>query len=168
MWSYKSANFNNFRTKLTEVDWDECLASEDPDQAVNEWTTKFLEVVTEEIPHKEVTVRPTENRWYNGYLRRLCRKQSHDHKLWTKHRTPWAWERYRSSRNTYHQEVDRLKLEKVVVCCKGDHGEQEILLDTINDVRKRGLQHRRGKSEVIQRLLHRCPVTTQLAGKPNL
>jgi hypothetical protein len=111
MWSYKTTNFDNFRTKLTEVDWDECLTSEDLDQAVDEWTTKFLEVVTSEIPHKEVTVRPTQNKWYNGYLRKLCRKQRHNHRLWTQHRTPWAWERYRTSRNTYHQEVDRLKQE---------------------------------------------------------
>ena len=111
MWSYKTANFDNFRTGLNEVDWDECLAEDDPELAANIWTNKFLEVVNTQIPHKEVTVRPTNNKWYNGYLRKLCRKQLHNHRLWTQHRTPWAWERYRASRNTYHQEVDRLRQE---------------------------------------------------------
>ena len=111
MWSYKTTNFDNFRTKLGEVAWDECLTSDDPNQATEEWTNKFMDVVREKIPHKEVTVRPTDSRWYNGYLRKLCRKQMRDHKLWTKHRTPWAWENYRATRNTYHQEVDRLKTE---------------------------------------------------------
>ena len=111
MWSYKTANFDHFRTKLNEVDWEECLASDDPDLTTTEWTEKFLEVVNNEIPHKDVTVRPAEHKWYNGYLRKLCRKQRHDHKLWTQHQTPWAWERYRTSRNKYHQEVDRLRQE---------------------------------------------------------
>ena len=111
MWSYKSANFDNFRTSLNEVDWDECLVGENPDLAVNTWTEKFVDVVNTHIPHKEVTVRPMDHKWYNGHLRKLCRKQRHDHKLWTQHRTPWAWERYRASRNTYHQEVERLRQE---------------------------------------------------------
>jgi hypothetical protein len=100
MWSYKTANFDNFRTKLDNVEWDECLASDDPDTATTQWTNNFLEVVNGEIPHKDVTVRPMESKWYNGYLRKLCRKQRHDHKLWTQHLTPWARERYRISRNT--------------------------------------------------------------------
>jgi hypothetical protein len=111
MWSYRTANFDNFRDSLNEVEWDDCIVGNDPDLAVNNWTDKFLEVVNTQIPHKEVTVRPTSNKWYNGYLRKLCRKQRHDHKLWTQHQTPWAWVRYRSSRNTYHQEVDRLRQE---------------------------------------------------------
>ena len=99
MWSYKTTDFNNFRTKLNEVDWDDCLTSNDPDTATTEWTNKLKEVITAEIPHKEVTVRPTDSKWYNGYLRRLCRKQKLDHRTWTKHRTNWAWETYRTSRN---------------------------------------------------------------------
>jgi hypothetical protein len=87
MWSYKDANFDTFRTKLHNANWDECIESEDPDIATTRWTEKFLEVVTDEIPHKDVTVRPTENRWYNGYLRKLCRKQKHDHRLWTQHQS---------------------------------------------------------------------------------
>jgi hypothetical protein len=111
MWSYKTTDFDNFRAKLNMVDWDDCLISNDPDIATTEWTTKLNEVINAEIPHKEVTVRPTDSKWYNGWLRRLCRKQKHVHKNWTKHRTPWAWETYRTSRNTYHQEVDRLRHE---------------------------------------------------------
>ena len=111
MWSYKTTDFDNFRGKLNEVNWDECLTSNDPDTATAEWTTKLKEVINAEIPHKEVTVRPSESKWYNGYLRKLCRKQKHAHMNWTKHRTAWAWETYRSSRNTYHQEVDRLRQE---------------------------------------------------------
>ena len=107
----KTANFDSFRGKLRDVDWEDCLADDDPDTAATLWTDKFMSVVQNEIPHKVVTVRPTESKWYNGYLRKLCRKQRHDHKLWTQHRTPWAWVRYKTSRNKYHQEVERLKQE---------------------------------------------------------
>ena len=111
MWCYKDTNFDEFRNNLNQVNWEECLADGDPDSACDKWTKKLQEAVDQSIPHKDVTVRPTESKWYNGYLRKLCRKQRHDHKLWTQHQTPWAWERYRISRNTYHQEVDRLRKE---------------------------------------------------------
>ena len=120
MWSYKTTNFDTFRTKLNEVEWDECLTSDDPDIATTEWTNKLKSVISSEIPHKEVTVRPMDSKWYNGYLRRLCRKQMKDHRNWTEHLTPWARETYRTSRNKYHQEVDRLRKEH-----------QEKLADTL-------------------------------------
>jgi hypothetical protein len=95
MWQYKEANFDNFRTKLNDVDWEDCLV-EDPSEACDIWTKKFKDVVNTNIPHKEVTVRPEDSRWYNGYLRRLCSKQKRDHKSWTKELTPWARERYKA------------------------------------------------------------------------
>lgn len=58
-----------------------------------------------------LTVRPNQHPWYNGYLRKLCRTQRRDHISWTRYRTPWAWEKYRTTRNTYVQEVDQLKFE---------------------------------------------------------
>jgi hypothetical protein len=111
MWAYKKANFDTFRQKLDEVPWDQCLESNDPNQACDTWTQMMTQVVKDNIPHKEVTVRPGENHWYNGYLRRLCRKQKRDHKMWTRNKSPTTRETYRVSRNKYFEEVDRLKLE---------------------------------------------------------
>jgi hypothetical protein len=110
MWQYKLANFDDFRNKLNEVASDDCL-DEDPTTACENWTKLFSDVVNTNIPHKDVTVRPEDSKWYNGYLRRLCHKQKRDHKKWTQQLTPWARERYKTSRNTYFEEVDRLKQE---------------------------------------------------------
>jgi hypothetical protein len=111
MWCYKDTNFDEFRNNLDQVDWEECIADGDPDTACDLWTKKLLEVVDTSIPHKDVTVRHEGSRWYNGYLRKLCRIQRRDHKYWTKHKTDANREKYKTSRNKYIQEVERLKRE---------------------------------------------------------
>jgi hypothetical protein len=111
MWEYKSANFDFYRAELDRVDWEDCFDTDDVDTVVASWTSKFKEVTQRCIPHKEVTVRPEDKTWYNGYLRRLCRKQQRDHRTAVKNSNDFTWEAYRTSRNYYVQEVQRVKHE---------------------------------------------------------
>jgi hypothetical protein len=111
MWDYKGANFEAFRTDLSQVNWEECFESGDIDIAVDTWTSKFKETTEKSIPHKKVTVRPEDKTWYNGYLRRLCRTQQRDHRTATRDSNDFTWEKYRTSRNFYVQEVQRVKRE---------------------------------------------------------
>jgi hypothetical protein len=65
MWDYKGANFDTFRTNLSQVNWEECFESGDIDIVVDTWTSKFKETTEKMIPHKKVTVRPEDKTWYN-------------------------------------------------------------------------------------------------------
>ena len=67
MWSYRKANF--------QVDWDQCLLTDNPNFACDTWTKKMVEVVTANIYHKEAIVWLDENHWYNGYLWGLSRSK---------------------------------------------------------------------------------------------
>jgi hypothetical protein len=111
MWDYRGANFDAFRTELNTVNWEECFESGDIDTMVENWTTKFKETTKKSISHKTVTVRPEDKTWYNGYLRRLCRTQQRDHRSATRDSNDFTWEKYRTSRNLYTQEVQRVKRE---------------------------------------------------------
>jgi hypothetical protein len=111
MWDYKGANFNTLRTQLEDTNWDDCFASDNIDTVVDSWTSKFKEVTDRCIPHKQATVRPQSQTWYNGYLRRLCRKQQKDHRTAVRNSNDYTWEDYRTSRNHYVQEVQRVKRE---------------------------------------------------------
>ena len=111
MWNYKDTNFNYFRTELDQTSWEDCFITGDIDTAVETWTSKFIEVRDRCISHKQVTVRPQSQTWYNGYLRKLCRKQQRDHRTAVRNSNDFTWEAYRTSRNYYSQEVQRIKRE---------------------------------------------------------
>ena len=70
IWNYNNADFGLFRSKLTEINWDECLNEIDIDDSVNKWTETFLNVARECIPNKVVCIRPWDKYFYNAYLRR--------------------------------------------------------------------------------------------------
>ena len=125
MWTYKDANFDHFRSELNQVNWEECFETEDIDEAVTTWTNLFTNVANRCIPNKNVTVRPEDKTWYNGYLRRLCRKQQRDHTTATKNSNEFTWEAYRTTRNFYFQEVQRVKLEH----------EEKLAKDLANDLK---------------------------------
>jgi hypothetical protein len=99
------------QTAYQFICFEECFESGDIDIAVDTWTSKFKEVTTKSIPHKKVTVRPEDKTWYNGHLRRLCRIQQRDHRTATRDSNDFTWEKYRTSRNFYVQEVQRVKRE---------------------------------------------------------
>jgi hypothetical protein len=111
MWSYKDANLDAYRSELEKINWDDCFSSGDVDTAVADWTSKFKETTERCIPNKQVTIRPEDRTWYNGYLRRLCRKQQRDHRMAVQNSNDYTWETYRASRNWYSQEVQRVKHE---------------------------------------------------------
>jgi hypothetical protein len=125
MWNYKEANFDYFRAELDKVNWDECFETDDVDTAVETWTELFKDVTNRCIPHKKVTVRPEEKTWYNGYLRKLCRKQQRDHRMAKQDSNEFTWEAYKTSRNFYFQEVQRVKTEH----------DQSLANDLANDLR---------------------------------
>ena len=81
MWDYGTANFDNYREDLDRIDWDQCFASGDVDEAVEKWTSLFKDSTDRCIPHKTVMVRTKDKTSYNGYLLRLCRKQQRDHSM---------------------------------------------------------------------------------------
>jgi hypothetical protein len=124
MWNYKEANFD-FRSELDKTDWDSCFETDDVDTAVETWTELFKNVANRCIPNKQATVRPEDKTWYNGYLRRLCRKQQRDHRMAKQNSNEFTWEAYRTSRNFYFQEVQRMKIEH----------DQRLADDLANDLR---------------------------------
>ena len=111
MWCFKDADFNGFRQKLTNTDWEDCFDSEDPSQVCEKWTLKFKEISKLFVNSKTVTIRPNDKTWYNTYLRRLCRIKNRAHRTWVNHRFTENWDLYCIARNYYFDECDRIHLE---------------------------------------------------------
>ena len=111
MWQYELADFDGFRTKLGDIDWDECFVSNDIDKIAQTWTNTLISVAHDYIPNKVVTVRPWDKPLYNGYLRRLRRAKDRAHRRAKYDNTSEAWQIFRSHRNHYFSEIKRLKSE---------------------------------------------------------
>jgi hypothetical protein len=111
MWNFKNTNFDLFREELSNVNWDTCLESDNIDEICDSWTATFMEIAERIVTKKRVKVRPCDKNWYNNYLRHLRIIKDRVHGQWVKFRTPVFWENYKTARNTYFQECDRLKLE---------------------------------------------------------
>ena len=105
VWDYKHANFDTFREKLFDVDWDACFDSDNIDVITDLWTDTFLKCAENSIPHKDVTSRPDDVPWYTNSLRALKRKIHRVHKNAKKR--PALLPYFRQLRNTY---IENLRL----------------------------------------------------------
>ena len=76
MWQYDQADFQVFRTRLGEIDWDEFFLSNNIDAIGQIWTDTLI---SDFMPNKVVTVLPLDKPFYNCYLRRLCRAKDRAH-----------------------------------------------------------------------------------------
>ena len=74
MWNFKEANFEAYRQKISEYNWDRCFDSNDIDVTCDEITQSILEIAKSTVPNKLVTVRPHDKSWYRNTHRKMKRK----------------------------------------------------------------------------------------------
>ena len=109
MWNFKDANFDSFRARLKLADFSFCDQVTDIDDACYKWSDTFMKIAKETIPWKNVTVRPNDKPWYNGALRKLCRRKDRKHKRAKILNTAVSWAAFREARNTYVNAVKEAK-----------------------------------------------------------
>ena len=64
IWDYTHANFDEFREKLSQADWDYCFETDDIDIANKRWYEIFMNIARTCIPNKVVLIRPKDSPWY--------------------------------------------------------------------------------------------------------
>jgi hypothetical protein len=109
MWEFKRANFDDYRTELSQTNWDACLETDDINITCDTWTEMFLEISKRKIPNKLVTVRPHDKTWYNNYLRTLRRSKDRKYCHAAKNPNPHNWTRYKNAKKHYFLECSRTK-----------------------------------------------------------
>ena len=111
MWKYAEADFESFREKLANADWDTCFQIPNVDHAVDTWNAILMDAASSTIPSKLVTVRPNDYPWYKGNLRRLKREKNRKHREYTRADTPERLASYKTARNTYFTAVSKAQFE---------------------------------------------------------
>ena len=74
MWNFKEADFDAYRRKLNEYDWNSCFESNNIDVICDKLTDNIIAAAKQTIPNKLVSVRPHDQPWYSNTLR--CKKRS--------------------------------------------------------------------------------------------
>ena len=97
VWKYEDANFDLYREKLGDFDWDcEDLTI---DESAAKLTQNILQSADVSIPNKIVTIRPRDPPWMHNGIRRAIRDKNKKHKIAKSVKTYETWARYRHARN---------------------------------------------------------------------
>ena len=130
IWQYHQADFQAFKLKLEDKNWDECFAYDNIDDVCNAWSDTFLNIARECIPNKVVTIRPNDKLFFTSQLRRLRRKKNKLHRQAKLSNTAKSWSDFRESRNYYNMKIREAKV-------RAHEKNAEILRDPANISSKR-------------------------------
>ena len=111
IWDYNHADFDSFRSKLQDFNWDNCFLFNSIDQIAQAWTTSFLNIARECIPNKIVKIYPNDKPFYNSELRKQKRKCTRARRTAMRLKTERLWENYRQLRNNYNRAIEEAKME---------------------------------------------------------
>ncbi|KAK3105198.1 hypothetical protein FSP39_019583 [Pinctada imbricata] len=99
IWVFNNTNFEQYRNKLSSIDWTPILLEENIDKSAEKITNCILQTATETIPNKYITVRKNDLPWINNSIRKLIRKRKRIHKLAKQTNTTENWSKFRQIRN---------------------------------------------------------------------
>ena len=125
IWLYDSTDFEGFRQRLRDTDWDQCFLYNDIDSICDSWTSTFYNIARECIPNKVVTIRPRDKLFFNADLHKLRRKKNRLHRKAKNSNNAQNWSDFRECRNNYNYKIKEAKLK-----------EQEKTADALRDPTK--------------------------------
>jgi len=105
MWNFKEANFETYREKISEYNWDRCFDSNDIDVICDEITQSILEIAKSTIPNKIVTVRPNDKSWYRTTHRKMKRKMIRLYRKAKLTKQQIDWNKFKDIRAKYQEEL---------------------------------------------------------------
>ena len=98
VWFYKRANYTQLEEYLRSYDWN-CLKAGSVNDSCELFTNQFMEFVNMSIPHKDVTIRPSDKPWYDSEIRRHSRKRDRQKKKAVRTSRQSDWAKYKTLRN---------------------------------------------------------------------
>ena len=87
IWLYEKGNYDELHTKVSEFDWNN-VRNEDTNQYALNFSSKLLEISSDCIPTKFITVRPQDVPWMNNNIRKLMKKRNRLYKKYKNNKSP--------------------------------------------------------------------------------
>ena len=111
VWDFKNANFDNFRYKLSSINWNFIDVNDDIDLITDIFTEKFMGAAKDTIPNKECYVRGKDKPWMHNEIRKQIRIRRRIHRYAKRINSPEYWQKYRVQRNKVTSLVRKSKDE---------------------------------------------------------
>ena len=111
VWDFKNANFDNFRDKLSSINWDFIDVNDDIDIITDIFTEKFMGAAKDTIPNKECYIRGKDKPWMRNEIRKQIRIRRRIHRYAKRINSPEYWQIYRVQRNKVTSLVRKSKDE---------------------------------------------------------
>lgn len=158
IWLYDKGNFADYRNKLSQVDWDAVIIPSDSlENSVHKFTAKILDVASECIPSRIITIRKNELPWITNEIRKNMRIRDRFRKKAKKLNSPYYFSKFkfqrnkvvdllRSAKRDYHESIcnkikqnkfcnkDWWKLVKQLSFCSNKSNEIKVLVTDDNDI----------------------------------
>ena len=100
IWNYKLADFDKFRSSLTEYSLTAKVEEiTDLDINAQQITDSLIYAAEKSIPNKVVTIRPSESPWITSKVKRLIRKRKRHHERFKRTNNLVYWKSYKNIRN---------------------------------------------------------------------
>ena len=108
---YDRVDYNKYRTKLRNINWDTTLASDNVDECATRLSETIISAAEECIPNKNVIIRPSEPKWINSYIKNQIRQRHRMHKIAKRKHTVQSWHRFRQKRNEVTATIRQAKAD---------------------------------------------------------
>ena len=108
IWSYDRGDYDSFRTKVANTDWDS-LYDDDVNTHACNITNKLNDLTEECIPNKTVRIRPSDPPWITTAIRKLIRKRKQAYQKVKHNDTPRLWNKFKKLRNKV---ITQIRLSK--------------------------------------------------------
>ena len=92
VWDFKNANFDNFRDKLSSINWDFIDVNDDIDLITDIFTEKFMGAAKDTIPNKECYIRGKDKPWMHNEIRKQIRIRRRIHRYAKRINSPEYWQ----------------------------------------------------------------------------
>ncbi|PJE77812.1 hypothetical protein CI610_03256 [invertebrate metagenome] len=122
VWLYDLGNYDKYRDRLSNVDWDSTLDSNDIDISTEQFTRYLLTIANECIPNKDIIVRANDAVWMNGAIRKLIRRRKYIHRKAKQSQNADDWSNFRKARNMCVNAIRKYKRDYFnKLCTKLNH-----------------------------------------------
>ena len=98
VWMYHNADFSQASDIIRQTDWDSLL-SDDLDHSTELWTKKFLDIMKECIPHRDLSLKRCNLPWITKNIIRYMQKRNHLFRKSLQQANPRLREKYKRLRN---------------------------------------------------------------------
>ena len=99
VWLYYRGNYNHYRQKLNDANWDALFTANDINEFSDNITKHIFTAAKDTIPNKKVTIRPNEPEWMTSKIKTLIRQRKRLFRKAKRTNTDHAWNKFKLKRN---------------------------------------------------------------------